>query len=435
MTAAENRGKPRFRRPGGALLLVSSVVAVTGGLLVGWKWRSWVKPRLLASRIDALRSEVVGRSGERPTLIRDPVEGNAWELYLPALRSIASEFGVIAGLFDKFSSGKAAGEDRRAALDLAERLREELAAIREGARRTRAIQPIDWSAGVDAEGVHLSNARVAARLLAVRALLRLEAGEISDAVDDIETACQLGFDCQHNGTLLSWLVGQSVLQIALTPATRLIADSAGTAEYLIRVGRLLDALESHPATLKDALLADALQLGRSIQMNENDPRWAGRFVETVETVSETGLKVAPEKRANTRLMFAELWLTYEAHLHKYDECAALPWPEAERQITSSRPFAADDPMLEWMSQLWVPVAITSRRSRAQIRLLRAGVSERLGDGRPIPLDPFSLVQLRRKDAGDEVVYWSIGPDGDQGGLGEWNAEFTRQNDLVLRLAK
>lgn len=449
----------------GLILLALVVAAAAVWTFYNVKWN-----RRLAREIDNWKavglplqvSEVIPASPE--------AQRNAADIYLTV-------FNVdLNADFDEANGGQLRGltpDDQRLLADFlksAERgrstaemrallRREEVVATLDTLRRAsllpEAVFPIQWEHGFAAGFPHLNRFRDAARLVCCRALISVEDGRPSEALDWCATCIRMAGHAGDCPTLIGQMVANAMRGMALR-----VVEGTVSGQYTDASGRrmLRDALADAAIMERyDRAMRLEVALGRATfeQIREHPEQ-----LRDGPTLGPNGTQFAADVYSGWLWdpVYAYDMATYMAVAARQYEASKLPWrqgqpvfAEVERTV-SGLVFAR---LTKMLAPVYSKAARARDQSLARVALCRVALELKAYKARnghypdtlaelqqhlawDVPEDVFSGDAPAYRLSGDGFVLYSVGPDGvDNGGIAgvERGGEAQHGTDLVWQAVK
>jgi hypothetical protein len=351
-----------------------------------------------------LRSDISASGHERPVLYGIAHAGNAWDDYESALAGC----NALAPSALRKAVESAPGEDFG---DIRETLRSHanvLVDLARGTHRMAARIPRRPMSGVPVEFGSRDASDLPAYLAVLRARDLVKSGDIREGIRALFDVCQYGRDMADDSGLINELTAMRILGAGLTELDRCMALPVGR-DVLLELKSALQRLDEHFPDHRQVLRNEALASYEMIA----DER-SGLLYHRLRAKSAVGHLISWIERAC--------------------DAEGRPWLES-RQLMQEIQKEADRSGNAYVHRIPIPYLSEPRvrARRAQLRLLRAAVSSRLGESMPELVDPFGSTpsQLLGRDA---LKVWSVGPDGkDDGGVGGW--DYAAGKDIVLSLSR
>jgi hypothetical protein len=391
------------------LAIAASVLAVPIGAAALWiratadRKFSAMEEKLRALEAEALRPDSLSRPGKVP--------GNAWDDYLAALTEaskLAADdklIGILARTENAdVAFGKAALAAHGSAVDR----------VVSGSRRASCVPP-----GRSALPA-LWKWETVLRLGILKARTLGEEGKTAAAVEILLALCQFGRDLGQSGVAFASHFPYWALERTLNELPEVLRGERLPAESIAEIDSRLAGLdETFPPS--ERMRKQQLQLVETISL-------------PVQNAGFRAVLLSWRFGFSPRLLVGTLFEQWE---HGFTRCIAadaLPWPEAQAEISRLQeeigrtPFTRFSVPSGYLSDGW-----EVRAARAHLRILRTATHYR-ATGEILDLDdPFGTKLLRRHD-GARLKVWSVGLDGvDQHGAGGWSSG--PAEDIVLEVAR
>ncbi|NQT54062.1 hypothetical protein HQ576_18550, partial [bacterium] len=197
---------------------------------------------------------------------------------------------------------------------------EVLELLHQAAEKEGCKFPINFEDGVGMQLPHLSKIRGAARLLALEAIERTEAGKADEAADSLVAALRLGRALAKEPVLISALVRVACDAIAVGQIERWASQGKPSAKALQRVEVALQA-EADPVFMHKVILAERC-FGMDIyRTHVLDPKKRGEL-------GALGVPDAPFLRVAPRAYFKSDLVAYIDLMNEYTATARLPYPQS-----------------------------------------------------------------------------------------------------------
>jgi len=278
--------------------------------------------------------------------------------------------------------------------------------------------------------------RHAARLMALDARSQIAAGEIPEAVDDVNALFAMA---EHAGTVpivVAMLVSGIVDNVAVDTLEEILACGQASAEQLARI-EVPDTLSYR--RLLDRAIHMEEALGLSIFYEYGAPM---RLQEIAKY--ELSWICVPELAPLYRVfLLDDDAACYRQIVQQTKQLAARPFHETAEDWDAYDGMLAAEMrglLTQWMLPALDGAAEASARFDARHRLARLAIAvsldrDKLGElASRIPPDPFDGKPLKWTETDDALVLYSVGPDlTDEGGT-PFKGE-TKTGDLVFRLPK
>lgn len=427
MSAPESRWRkwrPRLMRWVIRVALALAVLLIAREIIVGVLWRRY------GAAQDRTRERLAQRDGRRAPLAGPVQSGNAWDDYDKAIVCVGS-----AGNYDSvalsraFSPLRRKGDDAKAT-EILQKREYSLHLLDEGARRESCRHPVNHPLDTPTHTRCFGLQRLG-DLAEARTRQRLALNDLEGAFGSAITTLQFALDIVNGPDVSHLYYGAALLDDA-TEAVRslLLAPEFGREPALLLEAILLaaEAQMQSPGARLDSYASDLWHQYKTRTEELEFPRGTIRG----EAWSTERYNWPPPWWTLWRTGFSYRLLVLDAlRIHAEVEAQAattegLAWSEAgQNPANAARIYRGGGLNLRWDE--------TYRLRRAKLRLLRAALQIRRGDGPGSvdwPQDPFSLKPMRLREAEGWRVLWSEGPDGDQGGVGEWN-RWDQPADIVL----
>jgi hypothetical protein len=380
--------------------------------------------RRQAARIAAFEAE----TGGREPLLGPPRPGNAWDEYAPAVAAIKARPEEERTAVAEFVDARP-GTDPAKAYAAVEAAAGALDRLRDGARCGRARYSIDAKLGMSATLPSLVDLQRAGQLLAVSARRRREADDIDGAIDDHAALLQFGTDIGQVPSLICAMIAVAVLRLGQNEMKELVADPRLSAGALERLDRLLEAADRRLPEFATTLSGEHLLMAQSLR--------AAAAAGGHPDLPSLRL-LAWRKMFSARILVAESSDHYEAMIDAARQSETLEIGEANRMLQQVHLeiLEAGNPLTRMLVPGVGRLASSFREARARLRVLRAAVMTRRGQGPGSPgwpVDPFTMRPVDRRDEPAAIKLISAWRDGVAGGTGQWDAK--DRDDLVLELPK
>ncbi len=315
---------------------------------------------------------------------------------------------------------------------------EALALAREAVQRPLCRYPVDLTYGMEAELPHLSKLKSLARAAGLRAAIAANEGHQTDWPSDVRLMLQLATTLDHEPTLLSQLVRDAIITIAVKTTERCLNSAAAHGA----ICGLIEAFGGAVSTngIRIGLIGERASASPVFRMSRAEAHQRDSLAET----ESPKIKPPPLAGGGNPLMwvsgFFERDLSfYLSAMETNIGLAALPPPaslvltnvsEQLRGTASRRGYFFSTITLTAIEK----AIVRDAQTRAHIRLVQAALAvecyrvlhhdlpENLADLTPailavVPADPFTGGPLRYRRTDNGFVLYSVDRDGlDNGGL-------------------
>jgi hypothetical protein len=352
-------------------------------------------------------AEVRNADGRRPVLRGTAESGNAWDDYEPAQAEVkkfgnAGRLGEIVERSPKADPeiAKAALAAHGAAIDL----------LRRGAGRAASKYPHGWEKGVNMPTPPLLAAMQLSSLAVLKARAFVDDGKPREAAGVLLDVCQYGRDFGADGTLISYMVGISILSNGFNEIREQLAAGTFDAAALGDLDRGLEILDGSFPDYGHTLINEALLFGGLLDDSMTQGRGPARLLhaDAVERIHESMAAAAKTE--------------------------SMSWSDAQKELQWIETEARKgwNPIASIAAPALVQQGSTSRLGRARLRAMRIAV-HRGATSKELDLDDPFGGKMRTEDHEGVFRVWSVGKDGvDDGGTGDWK---TASKDVVLELKK
>jgi hypothetical protein len=408
------------RKVPGWKILVGIVVVIAVILGGTWTWAGRVQTRRWADmerRIEEIQGWKKSLPSARPVLRGEPLAGNAWDDYLPAIAGARSAPGRDKLYQFLQRDGKVDRDDVDA---IVEDARAHVARLRIGARRAEG-RKVFVKGDLQSTNSSVPYAGYLVNFALSRVRLLTERQESRPAMELALDVCQFARDLGSLGGRSNEASACGYLDSALGALRDLIWSGQLSKEDCAELSRELEILDRSFPRHADTLLCDVEDNGIQLREKLPDSLWESPRGERQITAWDARWFLG-----STRLMALDCFWTmddWSRHFQSYDE---RPWDivKQEEQAVQEDSRRFRNP-LNW--GLWGSGYL--RIQRAHLRLVSAIAGGRVGGEAPDLDDPFGG-KLRRSAPGQPLKFWSVGADGvDDGGSGDWNARTGK--DIVL----
>jgi len=378
--------------------LVVGAIALAFGSLALWirsaETRRWSE---MGSLAEALAVDAGKRDASRPVLRGDPLPGDAWQLYGPALREY--EAAILAneatGMLSLRPEWKA----------------EAVEALRRGVRRGSARNPYgeDWARG---EGRYPLDAMLAMGHAATdrSRAARLEGNLRSAASIALDTALYAR-DLQANGNFGLQEGASQILNGAFEELLEILGSCGSDRDTPRQIAAELEILDRALTRSGHAVLNELARSARILRREEEEWEWWGIDIGGASW----------RQGFSRRIMAADGFSQLVAWIRRHMDDDDLPWGtnnQAREEFLWTTAIHSPNGLLEAASHsesLWTS---DLRTVHTRLHLLRLGALYlATGDVAKVP-DPFGTV-LPTALEGGTLRAWTIGSTRDNQGTGEW----------------
>lgn len=401
-------------------LVLASLLMIVAATFLSFKALETRRWKHLEGRVAELRVELDHRCGYRPILRGTPVQGTAWEDYLPAIQSVSS--GLALPDYHALQCyAVSTGEPRWDVIKLpVQRNLSAIEGMQRGTRRQR-LRRVDlgeegWN-GVDVQGTVSRGAVSLGYLGGCRARFLAAEGKSHEAVELLLDVGKFGQDVAANGSIDAYGVSEDITQAAVTGMEYLLIYGRLAAEDWRQMDHELDELDRSSPRLAPLLL-DRLE-GLGSWMLKRQP---------IEMLA--GIGCVPRDRIVTsdwRHAFSIPLFLVDAFDRSDELLSALKESDrgaaCEESALRQRVYADLEGSGNWIFQAFndperTPSSRWLRYMSTRIRLLRLAAHYRAtGQFLELP-DPFGTHLLHRME-GDYLKFWGVGENGtDNGGVAE-----------------
>ena len=310
--------------------------------------------------------------------------------------------------------------------------------------------PVAFDEGMSALLPYAQKMRTAQRLMLLQTEVHAARGNALDAVTSLEIMLIIPDAMSHQLTQVEQLIRMAMLAAAAQEVEKLTSELELTDDQLARLAARLQALDVRGAATQGMIGERAMGYHTFHHLGVlGPPDMSGTPVDRAKMASEKGRLTRP----GDCLMYLELmgeFIEASRQEHPAAMAAANRAEDRLKQLAGNR-----NPIerMKYMNTLLMLPAMTaavkaSARTQAHRDLalcLVAAERYRLANGQPpsnlrqlvpqylpaVPNDPFDGKPLRMRQAGDELVFYSVGDDGKDDGGQETNND--NRPDMVVRL--
>jgi len=343
--------------------------------------------------------------------------------------------------------------------------------IRRAADMPACRFPRDWTRpSIDMLLAEVQSCRSEARLLALAARHELATGKPAEALADATRLGRIGRQVGSEPILISHLVGIAIDTTALSVVAEILPTLTSADALLLDDPALRDLVASTPSLVRAINGEEAF--GLSTFANFADGR---EGIDGMGRLSgDPNVAVLPQEEPFSLLAepLSAVWrafilpadiASYRRRFQGYRQLVtgavdqSRTWPETQKQIDGIEAEISRTGPDGFLSRLIVPATDAVLRSQCMAvarhraaEVLLAATRERLATGAipesidalvparlpSVPRDPFTTdAPLRLKATPEEVLVWSVGPDGkDDGGPRQEGVESdTDSDDVGLRM--
>jgi hypothetical protein len=275
----------------------------------------------------------------------------------------------------------------------------------------------------------LAQIRMLCRVLACSIRMRVAAGNLDGALDDLETSWQLAVDTANAPGLISTLVGIACAHIVSEDIPELLRAAAP--EQRARLARLAKGVDAQFPTLASTMDAERALMNETMKTAVED----GGGLEALGT--EAPIAIAWRQGFSLKIVAAECDLAYQRGAEEARKAESMPWLQANALLLESAERAdnSGNPLLKLLFVSNAGPEKSLRTLHARLRLIQAAVLKLDGAGETDPDwpdDPFSLAPIKVRVDPTGTVFWSRlagGPDTATG----WWVSTQDADDLVLEV--
>ena len=377
--------------------------------------------------VHAQAAQLRAADKHRPPLFGPPVEGNAWDLYRPALQSLLAMSNEETNVFPSLNYDEHFEPDPAAQERVLLKYGPAIKQIRAALARTWVDAGLPYEEGLEMGDPNLAAIVHAARVLGDAAKLRHDAGRDGEAVELTLMTIGMGCDTTRNAGLTGQLLGRVVGSSALKELREVLSDHDLSADDLKRLGASLARIESFQTSFIDALRIDAMLYAFTL-LRVADENFEGEEWNTFNGDRAHVLEALQDLEQIThffeqRLAPADLVEPIESSFEGPVSGMILPaW------VCSFRVFKVNQAKVR-LARAAAAVAWYSERHGRTPTSLQELVPDFLSD---VPQDPFSRAPLLYSRTATSATLYSYGPDGDDdGGRHSSTAEYPDgDGDLV-----
>ncbi|MCE9582211.1 MAG: hypothetical protein K8T20_06940 [Planctomycetes bacterium] len=408
----------------GLLVVVSIPLIVIGAAMAsrsGWE--------MLAHKLQADIARQQAVKGLRSPLEGTAEPGNAWDDYPGAMLGFPSLSSTDEDLLVKCVDQPITAEAEirlTAILDAATPAMDRIAAL---AHRERARRAVEWEKGVDAKSDSVE-ARNVARHFCADARRWGREGNLDRALDRLAVVLQLALDVSRPD-MLDHLIGLAILQYSTAELHRLLVDLPWTSAQLERADRLLLEVDRQLPSLAESTEANAILDCVSLRKLAEGEIPS----ENVGVGSRDRGMTAWRKCFSWKLLALEAAGQVQALVEVARKTEGLEWGTAKKEWEAheKKCLQSRNKISEAFLLAYGAAEQSHRKCLARLRLLRCLIREKQGLP-PAPIeDPFSRKSLQRLATPTTLKIWSVGVDGDQGGLGSFDPLKGDENDIVIEI--
>jgi hypothetical protein len=310
------------------------------------------------------------------------------------------------------------------------------ALLEEASRIPACAFPVNWDNPLEAIFPHFASMREAARMLALRAEVLADDGDLDEAIASCATALRMAEHAKLEPTLIGQLVAYAIQGIEIASLERVLSKGTPSAEA---ARRLFDQV---------AATDQMTPLVRAMEWERTQGIWVFEFARSaplheVAAIMKQGMHDVPA--THWEVASAALYRTVgrpllnldeHSFLHasgKHNQAIALPWPQSREQTETIQARVDRLPVYRSLvTKMIFPVfsrvvwsrdmktahlraaqtALAAKAYRAEDGRYPDSLAELEAAGWDLPPDPFGGEPYRYRREGEGFVVWSIGPDMD-----------------------
>jgi len=389
-----------------AIVLVP-IAAITGVTVV---WVRSVETRRRAAMeqlVRQLHAETLARDGSRPSLHGDPIPGNAWTDYGPALTEVRKLNKSQREIIDNDYFAKLPNEDPSRIRSLIRDHANVFEHLGQGARRSSGDYPFDWERGLSQRSPDYYFGRILGQWAASRARILARDGQSREAVEGILDLFQFARDLGSNSTDSCSYASWELWKIAEVELKELVFSNEFPRQDLSSLEEALERLDRHLPPAAPIMLNETLCLGYDLLKPEGEYR----------AISDVSLREYWRYAFSRRIAEADAFERILAGIRKAAPSQDRSAKEFRAGLNAST-LEPNRPPHPLIFNQWSGLFRSTHRIRFQrttLRLLRVALHYRsTGDLLDLE-DPFGD-RLRHSLSGSDLKVWSVGNDGiDQDG--------------------
>jgi tetratricopeptide (TPR) repeat protein len=376
----------------------------------------------METRIHKLKTEVKLRKAPRAPLHGKLVEGNAWQEYDAAIKTMSDMEDGTGSIYAQFVNGTLNEKERAKVLKLIADRTAAIESLRKAAQLADGQYPYNWDAGRTASLPSLLGSRKLVNLAVAQAHILAEDGKTQEAVDLLLDATAFGRDLSTNAVLLSELIGDAVYVVSLTEMGQLVRSGKLSKDQLIDLAKKLEIVERDVPSFSTGLSNETMLFGTTaLELADvGGKEWLGLIK------NDWGMLFFPRSR------LANAFEEKESLLRRIEKLEPMSFDDAKKEANAIDASArtSSNFLVRRESPEISRILDVRREMIAMLRVVRAAAIFRATGQVPSIPDPLGDKLLFKKENGKTKI-WSLGRDGkNQNGSGAWE-EF--RPDIVIEI--